>query len=102
MSARMRSRESPSMRPATTSRLMCSSRYRSASRKFTCDRSGRGAARPLTPWLRLRLGHESRRGLLAHDGRVDDALGYVITAGKLVHGVEQHLFEDGPQATRPG
>src|SRR5688500_11453708 len=102
MSVRIRSSDSPSMRPATTSWLMCSSRYRSASWKFTRDRSGCGAAGPLTPRLRLRLGHESRRGLLAYDGGVDNALGDVVAARELVHGVEQDLFEDRPQATSAG
>src|SRR5207249_4518762 len=34
---------------------------------------------------------------------VDDALGDVLAGGELVHHVQQHLFQDGPQAsgTRP-
>src|SRR5687767_8053324 len=102
MRARMRSSERPSTRPATASRLMCWSRYRSASEKFTRARSRGGAARALAPRLRLRLWHQRRGRLLAHDRRVDDHLRDVVAAGKLVHRVEQHFFEDGPETAGPG
>src|SRR5205807_2554741 len=47
---------------------------------------------------RLDSGHEGRVDLLQHHRAVDDALADVVARRQLVHHVEQHLFEDGPQA----
>src|SRR6266542_203859 len=50
------------------------------------------------------LAPRNQRGV--HPGQddllVDQALGDVLARGQLVHHVEQHLFQDGPEATRPG
>src|SRR5262245_7919715 len=46
---------------------------------------------------RLDPGHEGRVDLLEDHLAVDDALADVVARWQLVHHVEQHLFEDGPQ-----
>ena len=40
--------------------------------------------------------------LREHDVAVDDAPADVAAAGQVVHDVEQHLFEDGPQPAGAG
>src|SRR5690606_37122769 len=110
----MRASDAPWGRPALASRLMWRSSQASASRWFTavrrprggprgrpagCPGSRRGAPRPLLAGD-LAAGDERGVHLLEHDRRVDDALADVVAAREVVHHVEQHLFEDGPQATR--
>src|SRR3954454_352963 len=47
----------------------------------------------------LRLaGHQRGRGLLYHRVDVDQHRAHIAAAGQVVHGVEQHLFENGPKA----
>ena len=47
-------------------------------------------------------GHERGVHLVEHDLTVDHALAHVAARREVVHDVEQHLFEDGPQATGAG
>ena len=47
-------------------------------------------------------GHQARRHPLQHDGLVDHAATDVLAARQVVHDLEQHLFEDGPQAPGAG
>src|SRR5207245_1091450 len=51
---------------------------------------------------RLGPANERRVHLVQHDALVDDALGDVLAGGQLVHDVEQHLLEDGPQSAGAG
>src|SRR5262245_53184108 len=62
--------------------------------------SGCGATRARGP--RAVAWHEGRVDLLDHGLPVDDDLADVAAPGQVVHRVEQHLFEDRPQATGPG
>src|SRR5690606_6605094 len=64
-------------------------------------RLGRGAARARLA-VRLAPRHEGGVDLLVHHGRVDDALGDVGAARKVVHDVQEHLLDDRAEAPRPG
>src|SRR5205807_721437 len=83
------------LRAPLTSRVSCLGTTPTGA-TFQPALSGLGAAAaPLGS--RLDPGHERRVDLLEHHGAVDDALADVVARRQLVHHVEQHLFEDGPQ-----
>src|ERR671917_189081 len=96
----------PAEMPVVFSRSMWALRYAWASSKSKTGGAGRpvlrrGAARAL---LARGVGARHQRGVdpVEHDGPVDHALADVAAARQLVHEVEQHLFEDGPQAAGAG
>src|SRR3546814_289405 len=97
---------SPSTAPATAgeaSRLMCSPSQARASGRSRGRRpgSGGGAARALLA-RSLAAGHERGVDLLEHDLAIDHALLDIGARRQVVHDVEEHLLEDGPQTTGPG
>ena len=62
-----------------------------AARRLRLDLAGGGAT-----------GHEGRVDPVEHHRPVDDALAHVGAAREVVHHVEEHLFEDGPQPPGAG
>src|SRR4051795_3774100 len=71
---------------------------------MVCLVSRRGASTGLAARARgLRLArHQRGRGLLLHRVDIDHHRADVAAPGELVHGVEEHLFEDGAQTACPG
>src|SRR5580698_6686467 len=60
-------------------------------------RSGRGPATPCGLGWRIAERHERRIHAVEDDGPIDDTFANVGATREVVHHVEEHFFQDGPQ-----